>query len=478
MVPLLKRHEIQVLLGAGHKKKETAKLAGVPERTVWRIAREPHVVDVNDAAERKARGIGRPSVVESFRNAVVEILKTEPEVQSLEVLRRVRLLGYTGGKTALYGLVSSVRPKPAEILTRFEGLPGEFSQHDFGHVDVRFIDGRVKRVHFFASRLKYSRWVEVSLVPNETAETLVRNLVSHFAAMGGVPLVAVFDRPRTVALRWAKNGDVTEWNPTFAHVTLELGLGVEVCWPYSPQQKGSVENLVGWVKGSFFKQRRFLDDADLQSQLGDWLHEANTVRPSRATGVTPLERLNDERPRLRPLKVRPENLAMRVPVSVGPTARVLFETNTYAMPPESIGMPATAYVYRDRLKIVAGRHVREHPRLTGRNGHSTTPEDRAANVAAVSGKRGKRYLKRQDLLETGPAALHFLTELTHRRPRCWNDEIDQLHALLQMHGRERLNLAFQAALVRSTYGAEYVAGFLADDFQLTLFPEGEPLEPE
>jgi hypothetical protein len=44
-------------------------------------------------------------------------------------------------------------------------------------------------------------------------------------------------------------------------VALDLGIGVEVCWPYRPQEKGCVENLVGWVKGSFFKQRRFLDRA-------------------------------------------------------------------------------------------------------------------------------------------------------------------------------------------------------------------------
>jgi hypothetical protein len=56
---------------------------------------------------------------------------------------------------------------------------------------------------------------------------------------------------------------VTTWNPTFADVVLQLGVGVELCWPYMAWQKGSIENLVGWVKGSFFKPRRFLDDADL-----------------------------------------------------------------------------------------------------------------------------------------------------------------------------------------------------------------------
>jgi len=72
-----------------------------------------------------------------------------------------------------------------------------------------------------------------------------------------------------------------------------------------PKKKGSVENLVGWVKGSFFKQRRFLDRADLEQRLREWLTEGNTVRPSRATGVSPAERLVEERARLRPLKIAP-----------------------------------------------------------------------------------------------------------------------------------------------------------------------------
>src|SRR5262249_35155319 len=160
-----------------------------------------------------------------------------------------------------------MRPPKQKPVVRFEGLPGEFSQHDFGEVDVRFLDGTTKRIHFFASRLKYSRWVEVTIVPDQKVESLVRPLVAHYASMGGVPLVAVFDRPKTVVLKWKKNGEVLEYNPTFAQVMLEIGVGVELCWPRSGNQKGSVESLVKWVKGSFFKQRRFLDEEDLRRQL-------------------------------------------------------------------------------------------------------------------------------------------------------------------------------------------------------------------
>jgi transposase len=281
MIDMLKRYEIQVLRRAGHSLDEVAKLSGVGRRSVVRVEAEAAVTQVDNEAERARRGVGRPSKAEPFRALVVEQLTKEPALLSVELLRRARLEGYTGGKSALYELIHAIRPKHIRLITRFEGLPGEFTQHDFGEVDVRFLDGTTKRVHFFGSRLKYSRWVEVSLVPNQQVETLVRTMTDHFEAMGGIPLLAVFDRPTTIAKTWGRDGQVTEWNPTFAGVALDLGLGIELCWPHSPEQKGAVENLVKWVKGSFFKQRRFLDEEDLGRQLREWLVEVNTQRPSR-----------------------------------------------------------------------------------------------------------------------------------------------------------------------------------------------------
>jgi transposase len=460
MIELLKRHEIQVLRRAGHKLREVAKLAGVSVRSVQRVEAEAAVSHVDTAAARVERKIGRPSKAEPFRGFVAEQLAKEPDLLSVELLRRARLDGYDGGKTALYELVHSIRPKPVRLMTRFEGLPGEFSQHDFGHVDVRFLDGTKKRVHFFASRLKYSRWAEVSLVPNEQVETLVRTMVDHFAAIGGIPLLAVFDRPKTVALSWSRDGQVTEWNPTFAGVALDLGLGVELCWPHSPEQKGSIENLVKWVKGSFFKQRRFLDEEDLVRQLREWLVEVNTQRASRATGVVPEERMKEERPRLRPLKVPPGELALRIPITVGPTGEVVHDTHRYSMPPESLGIPGTLFAYRDRVRIVAGRYEAVHQRLFGPPAKSTLPEHRAQRVAAASGKRAKRYMQREHLLDLGPVALEYLTELTHRRPRVWIRDVDRLHALLEEHGESALRAAFERGLQEHAIGSEYVAHYL------------------
>jgi transposase len=453
---MLKRHEVEILLKAGHPKSEVARLSGVSLRSVHRIAEESPVVHVDDAGERAKRQIGRPSTVASFRKQVVGILEEWPDLASLEILRRVREAGYEGGKTALYALVASLRAKPVKPLVRFEGLPGEFSQHDFGEVEVEFRDGTRQRIHFFASRLKYSRYIRVSWVKDEAVESLVRTLAEHLASWGGRPLLCVFDRPKTIALQWRKNGEVTEWNPIFAYATLEMGVGVELCWPYRAQQKGSVENLVGFVKSSFFKVRRFHDEEDLRQQLEEWHREVNQQRPCRATGIIPAVRLAEEAPRLRALQVQPEELALRIPVYVGPTGTVLHDGHAYSMPPEAISMPATLYLYAQRVRIVAGRYAAEHPRKFAAHEGSSLAEHRAALVAAVSGKRGKRYLKRQQLLELGEPAIRYLTEIVHRRPRHWFEDVDRLHQILQSHGPEVLRQAMEEGLQRQIFGAVYV----------------------
>lgn len=465
---MLKRHEIEILLKAGHRKTEVARLAGVSLCTVKRIAQENPVVHVDDKGERTKRQIGRPSTVATFRNQIVQILQQEPDLASLEILRRVRNAGYEGGKTALYELVALLRPQQAKPLVRFEGLPGEFSQHDFGEVVVQFRNGTGQRIHFFASRLKYSRVVRVSLVKDETVETLVRTLAQHLASWGVRPLLCVFDRPKTIALQWRKNGEVTEWNSTFACATLEMGVGVELCWPYRAQEKGSVENLVGFVKSSFFKVRRFYDEHDLEQQRQEWEREVNEQRPCRATGIIPVVRLAEEAPRLRPLKIQPEDLALRIPVYVGPTGTVVYDGHAYSMPPEAISMPATLFLYAQRVQIVAGKYAAEHPRKFVAKEGSSLAEHRAAMVAAVSGKRGKRYLKRQLLLELGEPAIRYLTEIVHRQPQRWFQDVDRLHQILQSHGPEVLRRAMEEGLKEQIFGAFYVERFLQQELS---FPQ-------
>jgi transposase len=103
---------------------------------------------------------------------------------------------------------------------------------------VAFVDGRKKRIHFFASRLQYLRFVTISILENERVETLVQRLARHFVAFGGLPLLTVFDRSRTIVTKSGKGRAVEAFNATFAQAILDIGVGVEMSEARSGNQKG------------------------------------------------------------------------------------------------------------------------------------------------------------------------------------------------------------------------------------------------
>src|SRR5262245_38861947 len=149
------------------------------------------------------------------------------------------------------------------------------------------------------------------------------------------------------------------------------------------------------------------------------------------------------------------------------------------MPPDAIGIAGTLYLYRDRVRIVAGRFEATHERKFVPGEGSTLPEHRAQHVAAVSGKRAKRYLQREHLLTLGPEALAYLTELTHRRPQVWLRDIDRLHTLLATYGDDAMRAAIARGVAEHAIGAEYIAHFLAEAVTIPRPIEGDsPGQPD
>jgi len=104
-----KRRQVQRLLALGRSQVEVARITGASVRTVKRIAKEPAILLLDDALERRRRGIGRPSKVERYRALVRHLLLDEPPMRSGEILRRTQQAGYSGGKSAMYSLIASIR---------------------------------------------------------------------------------------------------------------------------------------------------------------------------------------------------------------------------------------------------------------------------------------------------------------------------------------------------------------------------------
>jgi len=75
-------------------------------------------------------------------------------------------------------------------------------------------------------------------------------------------------------------------------------------------------------------------------------------------------------------------------------------------------------------------------------------------------------LKRQQLLELGEPAIRYLTEIVHRRPRQWFEDVDRLHQILQSHGPDVLRRAKERGLKQQIFGAFYVERSLQPDLSI------------
>jgi hypothetical protein len=70
-------------------------------------------VDLSSSSEvtpaPRPRGAGHPSTVAAYAPQVAQWLREDPDLPGAEILRRIRLAGYRGGKSALYELVRRLR---------------------------------------------------------------------------------------------------------------------------------------------------------------------------------------------------------------------------------------------------------------------------------------------------------------------------------------------------------------------------------
>ncbi len=454
----MKRLQIQTLAQSGGLPATgVAERTEVSESTVRRVKEEKPVRDPEATEAERSRRMGRPSKLERFRADVEQWLKEDPRVGSGVILERLRHQGCAAKKSAVYDFVRKLRPPKLEGVARFEGVAGEFAQHDFGQFRVKYSGtGETQVVHFFASRLKYSRLSRVLLVPNEQLETLCFALVDTFGFFGGLPLISVFDNPKTLVIEHKRPDPV--WNQTFAQFAVEIDMTPMAHWPRRPQEKGSVENLVGYVKSSFFKVHKFRDRADLDEKLEAWHREVNEERPSRATGEIPRVRFLLEEPRLGAIRIPEGGYALKHTRIVRTDGYCEFDGLRYFAGLGYVGRSVTLRVGRDDIAIFAGVDLlAKHPRRPLNGKYSVLPEQRHE----LLGKTGARpYSKRQLLMDLCAAAEWFVTELRHRRPDTWQDDIDDAYELLGRYGDEALRDALIVASRQETVGAEYLEAIL------------------
>ncbi len=470
MIDILTRLKVHDMAENGALQATIADRWGIGVRSVQRIVTEPVPTVAEVAANQREAGPrrGRPpkfdaGLVERVRLALME----DPTVMATELLRRSRAWGYDGGKSALSALVKRMRPSPKlEPIVRFDGLPGEYAQFDFGEVLVKLENGRREKFIFFAGRLKYSRFMHVTLVPNQTSESVVRGLLECLEAFGGSPKEWVFDNAKSIRLSpWGVEPVVLHRH--LRDLVAEYRVIPTFCAPRSGNQKGTVERLVGFSKNSFFLARPFKDRADVQNQLTEWLREVNCERPSSATGVVPEIARQDELRwlRQRPLRRTAEEHPLRGTATITPTGTVSWAGTPYFVSARHIGGQATLLIRRHVIEfsVSGGAHRCTHARRDGQREVQRLPHQREDMLEVLHGRRKRATFRRQCLIELGKPARDFLGTLVHIcADGSWEQPCTELYDLMRQHGDEAMRRALGRCVRRDRYTVAAVADALRE----------------
>lgn len=174
--------------------------------------------------------------------------------------------GFDGSYSGVRRYVKAWREANREAsdgYLRLEWDPGVM-QVDFG-VALADVAGRERSVHFLVASLPYSNMRYAVAMPGENAECLCAGLSMVFERMGGVPAVLIMDNA-TGAGRRDRNGEVTLTH-VFAAFVSHHRMEVRFCNPYSGNEKGSVENAVGYLRRNLMVPKPAAESFEQLSRL-------------------------------------------------------------------------------------------------------------------------------------------------------------------------------------------------------------------
>lgn len=325
MIPQNQRLMIKHLLQQGVSKAQIVRETGVCRQTVYNVLNE----------EEKPQ-VPRPSILDPFKDYLRKRLETY-DLSAQRLFEEIRLQGYTGSYSTVKPFVRALKgAKVTQLTERYETLPGEQAQFDWGECGSLEVNGQTRKLYVFTLVLGYSRMLFALFTTSMNQQTLLSGLEQGFQQLG-VPQKLLVDNMKTAVDLHAPGGQVT-WNRQFLDFAQHYGFLPIAAPPYWPRIKGKVESNVKFVKRSFLEGRSVSDLSDLNGQLRHWLDTEANVRLHGTTKEAPVVRYQQEKSLLRLAEAIPAYPLQAVEVrKVAWDCHASFEGVRYSVPPEVAG---------------------------------------------------------------------------------------------------------------------------------------------
>jgi transposase len=269
------------------------------------------------------------SKLDPFRDWICEQLQADPGIQSQRLRELATEVGYVGGKSIFDDYVREIRPRFARPRTFQKTIyrPGELVQCDLWEPreQVSVGHGQTRRGWVVTSEVCWSRTIAGTLIFSKQAPDILWALARNLRLLGALPEKLVWDREAAIG----GGGRPTE---AFASFCGQLEVGWVILEARDPQAKGVLERSHRFMRTNFEPGRRFANHHDFQAQSDAWAQKANG-RVHRTTRAVPVERLAEERQRMRRMPARMPDVDRREVVRVPAQPLVRVDRNDYSINP-------------------------------------------------------------------------------------------------------------------------------------------------
>jgi transposase len=400
--------------------------------------------------------VPRASRLDAFKDQVVRLLESHP-YSTQQIFQRLREAGYGGGLTIVKDYVAKVRPARREAFLKLAFAPGECAQVDWGEYGSVNIGSTRRRLSFFVLVLAHSRRLYVQFTVSQTMEHFLTCHEQAFAAIQGVPARIMVDNLKSAVLQRLA-GCAPVFNARYLDFSRHWGFDIAACAPGRGNEKGRVENAVGYVKKNFLAGLELSEFSAINPAAQIWLDTVANVRIHGETRRRPIDLFQEEQPRLRPLNPMPYDIGRIQTARAGKQFRVTLDTNHYSVPARYVGVRVTLKAYPERICIYHQEQlIARHVRCYDRHQDIEDPDHPKALIAQRANAREQRLWLR--FLSLSPKAQAYYDGLEQRRANA-RHHLRKIVALADIYGTEAVARAIEDALVFHAFSCEYIANLL------------------
>ena len=294
--------------------------------------------------QRKPAG----SKLDPFREWVCAQLREDPTIPSQRLREMAGELGYVGAKTIFDDFVREVRPR-FEVRRTFQRTiyrPGELVQCDLWEPrePVAVGHGQTRRGWVVTAELCWSRVIAGALIFSKEAPDILWGVGRCLERIGALPEKLVWDREGAIAPGGRPSDE-------FAAFCGQLGVGWVILDAGDAQAKGALERSHRFMRSNFLPGRTFANPVDFQLQLDGWSDRVNR-RVHRTTRAVPVERLREERERMRPLPAMLPDTDRRFVRRVPQQPYLRVDRNDYSLDPAFAGRRVEVRVSQEHVTAV------------------------------------------------------------------------------------------------------------------------------